>query len=79
MCYSNCLKTHWLSVQERIAGDASSLLSGGEEVGWVWGGHRNAPRMRKSPEGKWQGTSVPLDGATLAVMQEYERVRIEHH
>lgn len=35
--------------------------------------------MRKSPEGKWQGTSVPLDGATLAVMQEYVRVRSEHH
>lgn len=27
--------------------------------------------MRKGPEGKWQGTSVPLDGATLAVMPEY--------
>lgn len=41
--------------------------------------NRNAPRMRKSPEGKWQGTSVPLDGATLAVMQGYVRVRSEHH
>lgn len=28
-------------------------------------------RMRKSPEGKWQGTSVPIDRATLAIMQEY--------
>ncbi len=35
--------------------------------------------MRKSPEGKWQGTSVPLDGATLAVMQEYVRVCSQHH
>lgn len=45
----------------------------------VGGGHRNAPRKRKCPEGKWQGTSVPLDRATLAVMQGYERVRTEHH
>lgn len=31
--------------------------------------------MRKSPEGKWQKASVPLDGATLAVMQEHVRMR----
>lgn len=31
--------------------------------------------MRKSPEGKWQKPSVPLDGATLAVMQEYVRMQ----
>lgn len=34
--------------------------------------------MRKSPEGKWQGTSVLLDGATLAVMQEDVRVCTLH-
>lgn len=31
--------------------------------------------MRKSPEGKWQKPSVPLDGATLAVMQECVRMQ----
>ena len=40
---------------------------------------RGRERMRKCPEGKWQGTSVLLDGATLAVMQEYVRVRSQHH
>lgn len=40
---------------------------------------RGRERMRKSPEGKWQGTSVPLDEATLAVMQEYVRVCTQLH
>lgn len=40
---------------------------------------RGRERMRKSPEGKWQGTSVPLDEATLAVMQEYVRVHTQLH
>lgn len=35
--------------------------------------------MRKGPEGKWQGTSVPLDGATLAVMQEHVNAPVNTH
>lgn len=35
--------------------------------------------MRKSPKGKWQETSVPLDGATLAVMQEYVNAPLSAH
>lgn len=36
-------------------------------------------RMRRSPEGKWQRTAVPLDGATLAVMQEYMNAPMNAH
>lgn len=35
--------------------------------------------MRKGPEGKWQEASVALDGATLAVMQEYVNAPLNTH